>query len=78
MKQLKRWLTVMMAAVMMVCAVPVPVMAAEVAVSSDKITRGKTGKSLSVSFRIKNNTGRDLEDLSIGFDVSGEIGRAHV
>lgn len=71
MKQLKRWLTVMMAAVMMVCAVPVPVMAAEVAVSSDKITRGKTGKSLSVSFRIKNNTGRDLEDLSIGFDVSG-------
>lgn len=71
MKQLKQWLAVFMAAVIMVCAVPVPVMAAEVAVSSDKITRGKTGKSLSVSFRIKNNTGRDLEDLSIGFDVSG-------
>lgn len=71
MKQLRRWLTAMMAAVIMVCAVPAPVMAAEVAVSSDKITRGKTGKSLSVSFRIKNNTGRDLENLSIGFDVSG-------
>lgn len=71
MKQLKRYLTAMMAVVIMICAVPVPAMAAEVAVSSDKITRGKTGKSLSVSFRIRNNTGRDLEDLSIGFDISG-------
>lgn len=71
MKQWRRWLTVMLAAVMMICAVPMTAMGSDVAVSSDKITRGKTGKSLSISFRIKNNSGRDFEDLSIGFDVSG-------
>lgn len=71
MKQWKRLLTVMMAAVMMICAMPVITMAGDVSVESDKIARGKTGKSLSVSFKIKNNSGRDLDDLSIGFDVSG-------
>lgn len=71
MRQWKRFLTVIMAAVMMVCAVPFTAMGAEVTVNSDKIARGKTGKSLSVSFQIKNNSGRDFEDLSIAFDVSG-------
>lgn len=71
MRQLKRLLTVMLAAVMMVCAMPLTAMASEVTVSSDKITRGKTGKNMTVSFKLKNNSGRDYEDLSIGFDVSG-------
>lgn len=70
-RRLRRWLTVMLAAVMMISAMPVTALASEVTVSSDKITRGKTGKSLSVSFRIRNNSGRDYENLSIGFDVSG-------
>lgn len=38
---------------------------------SDKIPRGKTGKNLTVSFTVKNNSGQDLEGVEIAFDTSG-------
>lgn len=71
MRQFRRLLTVMLAAVMMISAVPLTAMASEVTVSSDKITKGKTGKNMTVSFKIRNTSGREYEDLSIGFDTSG-------
>lgn len=71
MRHFRRLLTVMLAAVMMISAVPLTAMASEVTVSSDKITKGKTGKNMTVSFKIRNTSGREYEDLSIGFDTSG-------
>lgn len=43
----------------------------EVTVYSDKIQRGKTGKSLTVSFTIKNTSGSEIKDAKIAFDTSG-------
>lgn len=71
MKQLKRCLTVFVALAMMVTSMPIRVYASDVRVYSDKIARGKTGKNLTVSFTIRNNSGRDLKNLKIGFDISG-------
>lgn len=71
MKQWKRWLTAFMAVVMTFAAVPVTASASEVKIYSDKITRGKTGKSVTVSFTVRNDTGHDISDLKIAFDVSG-------
>ena len=50
---------------------PVQTYASEVAVYSDKIQRGKTGKSLTVSFTIQNQSGSDIKDAKIAFDTSG-------
>lgn len=67
----KRWLTGCLAAVLFLMAVPFPAYAAEVAIYSDKITRGKTGKTMTVSFTVENRTGNKIEDLYIAFDTSG-------
>ena len=50
---------------------PVQTYASEVSVYSDKIQRGKTGKSLTVSFTIQNQSGSDIKDAKIAFDTSG-------
>ena len=52
-------------------ATPVQAYASEVSVYSDKIQRGKTGKSLTVSFTIKNTSGSEIKDAMIAFDTSG-------
>lgn len=52
-------------------AAPVQAYASEVSVYSDKIQRGKTGKSLTVSFTIKNTSGSEIKDAMIAFDTSG-------
>lgn len=71
MKLWKRWLTAIMAVVMLTGAMPFTAMASDVKIYSDKIARGKTGKNLTVTFTVKNNTGHDISDLKIAFDVSG-------
>lgn len=43
----------------------------DVTVTSDKIQHGKTGKSMTVSFSIKNNSGSDIKEAKIAFDTSG-------
>ncbi len=72
MKKLKRLTALLMAVVMMAAAVPVPALAAgDIELYTDKIARGKTGKTMSVSFTIRNNTNQDLKDIEVAFDVSG-------
>lgn len=61
------WLTVLMLAGLL----PLAALGSEVTIISDKIARGKTGKSVSISFEVKNNTGRDIKQLAIAFDTSG-------
>ncbi len=50
---------------------PLAALGSDVTIISDKIARGKTGKSVSISFEVKNNTGRDIEHLAIALDTSG-------
>ena len=38
---------------------------------TDKIPSGKTGKSMTVSFRLRNNSGHDIKRLGIRFDTNG-------
>lgn len=71
MRQLKRAAAVLMAAVMMAGSVPVSAFGASVELYAEKIAKGKTGKTMSVSFTIRNDTGQDLENIKVGFDVSG-------
>ena len=72
MKKWKRWLTTCLAAVMVAGSMPVMTFAsANAEITSDKITRGKTGKSVTVSFQVTNNSGQDVDNLAIAFDVSG-------
>ena len=64
-------LAVMLFAGAVPAAAPVQAYASEVSVYSDKIQRGKTGKSLTVSFTIKNTSGSEIKDAKIAFDTSG-------
>lgn len=64
-------LAVMLFAGAVPAAAPVQAYASEVSVYSDKIQRGKTGKSLTVSFIIKNTSGSEIKDAKIAFDTSG-------
>lgn len=64
-------LAVMLFAGAVPAAAPVQSYASEVSVYSDKIQRGKTGKSLTVSFTIKNTSGSEIKDAKIAFDTSG-------
>lgn len=64
-------LAVMLFAGAVLAAAPVQAYASEVSVYSDKIQRGKTGKSLTVSFTIKNTSGSEIKDAKIAFDTSG-------
>lgn len=70
-KQWKRWLTACLAVCMVLTAVPFTAMASEVSIHSDKIARGKTGKNMTVSFKVENHSGHDIKELAVGFDVSG-------
>ena len=65
-----RWQCMLFAGAVPVTA-PVQAYASEVSVYSDKIQRGKTGKSLTVSFTIKNTSGSEIKDAKIAFDTSG-------
>lgn len=64
-------LAVMLFAGAVPATAPVQAYASEVSVYSDKIQRGKTGKSLTVSFTIKNTSGSEIKDAKIAFDTSG-------
>ena len=64
-------LAVMLFAGAVPAAAPVQAYASEVSVYSDNIQRGKTGKSLTVSFTIKNTSGSEIKDAKIAFDTSG-------
>ena len=64
-------LAVMLFAGAVPVAAPVQAYASEVSVYSDKIQRGKTGKSMTLSFTIKNTSGSEIKDAKIAFDTSG-------
>lgn len=64
-------LAVMLFAGAVPATAPVQAYASEVSVYSDKIQRGKTGKSLTVSFTIKNTSGSEIKDAMVAFDTSG-------
>ena len=64
-------LAVMLFAGAVPAAAPVQAYASEVSVYSDKIQRGKTGKSMTLSFTIKNTSGSEIKDAKIAFDTSG-------
>ncbi len=70
---IRQILWMMMATVMLVTSVPMPgsitAWAAEVEVTSDKIPHGKTGKNLTINFKIRSS--RDIDDVHICFDVTG-------
>ena len=71
----KRLVLFFMAMLIMILSVPFPpqmkTWAAEVDISADKIPHGKTGKNLTVSFKIERNSGSYDGNLYAGFDVSG-------
>lgn len=71
MKTMKRWMGILLTVLAVVSMLPAAVFGSEVTIISEKIARGKTGKSVSISFEVKNNTGRDIENLAVGFDTSG-------
>ena len=68
-----RLAAVFTAAVLLAGVMPAPMQAfaSEVSVYSDKIQRGKTGKSMTVSFTVENNGGSDIKEARIAFDTSG-------
>lgn len=69
-----RWrglVSILLAAMLLTGVLPVLTFGSEVSVYSDKIQRGKTGKSMTVSFSIQNNSGSDIKDAKIAFDTSG-------
>ena len=70
---IRQILWMMMATVMLATSVPMPgsitAWAAEVEVTSDKIPHGKTGKNLTINFKIRSS--RDIDDVHICFDVTG-------
>ena len=68
-----RLAAVFTAAVLLAGVMPTPMQAfaSEVSVYSDKIQRGKTGKSMTVSFTVENNGGSDIKEARIAFDTSG-------
>lgn len=70
MKKLEGWLALCMAVVITVLAVPMPAFASpQVSVTADKISRGKTGKNMTVSFGIESSS--KIEEVYIGFDITG-------
>lgn len=77
----RRWLTACMAVMMLAGVMPFGLMpapmkayASDMRIYSDKIARGKTGKNVTISFKVKNISRDDIEELAIYFDTSaGEI-----
>lgn len=76
MKRLKRGVALLLAALLMVGAMPLYAMAAledtanNRTVISSSIPKGKIGKSMTVSFTVKNHTENDWEDISVGIAES--------
>ena len=71
MKKIRHLLGIFLTVLTLAGLLVLPAFGSEVTIISDKIARGKTGKSVSISFEVKNNTGHDIENLAIGFDTSG-------
>lgn len=74
MKQWRRWCCIMTAVMICIAALPCGRMTAyagDAKVYTDKISQGKTGKSMNVSFTVKNTSGHDIEDLGVAFDITG-------
>lgn len=71
MKQLKRWLGMCLMVCVLAGILPVTAFGSDVTITSDKIARGKTGKSVTISFEVENHSGHDIEHLAVGFDTSG-------
>ncbi len=71
MKKIRHLLGIWLAVLMVAGLFPLAALGSEVTIISDKIARGKTGKSVSISFEVKNNTGHDIDNLAIAFDTSG-------
>lgn len=71
---MKRWIRLMgivWAVLLLAGMTAVTALGSDVTITSDKITRGKTGKNVTISFEVRNNTGRDIRNLAIAFDTSG-------
>lgn len=75
MERLKRFAVMVLAAAVMMVSLPqtglMTAFAEEARIYTDKISSGKTGKNMNVSFTVKNTAGRDIKELGISFDVSG-------
>ncbi len=71
----RRLMVMILAAAFMLVSIPFPgpvtAFAAEFDVYSEKIPHGKTGKNLTISFKLQRNSGTYDEELYAGFDVSG-------
>lgn len=58
----------------MICGLPfsaIKTYARECEIYTDKVPSGKTGKTMTVSFTVKNISGEDIKRLGVGFDTSG-------
>lgn len=74
MKRIRAWLAVILAAMMAWGSLPWGTVTARADnrwVFTDKIPTGKTGKTMTISFTVKNSSGHDIKKLGIGFDNSG-------
>lgn len=78
MKELKRGLVLCLAVFIMLGSVPAPTFAGmkdttgNETVISTSIAKGKIGRSMSVSFTIKNSTGSDWENVKVAIANSGD------
>lgn len=74
---MKRWrqaVAMMLAMIMMICGLPlgaITTYARECEIRTDKVSSGKTGKTMTVSFTVENTSGENIKRLGIGFDTSG-------
>ncbi|RKJ04336.1 hypothetical protein D7X87_11335 [bacterium D16-54] len=72
---LRRLLLMVLAAVLIQASIPFPgqltALAAELDVYAEKIPHGRTGRNLTISFKLQRNSGTYTEELYAGFDVSG-------
>lgn len=79
MKSLRRGLTLLMAVIIIIGMVPLNAFAALADVSGNeyiiakKISNGKTGKNMTISFDFKNTSGRDLKNVEIGFSEDVDL-----
>ncbi len=74
MKQRRMWLTAILAAVLTFVSLPWGMMTVRADnrwVLTDRVPSGKTGKTMTISFTLKNSSGHDIKKMGIGFDNSG-------
>jgi len=68
------WLTAILAAVLTFVSLPWGMMTVRADnrwVLTDRVPSGKTGKTMTISFTLKNSSGHDIKKMGIGFDNSG-------